>query len=179
LIIGEVKAPWESKLKSGDRVIAVNGDEKARYASRFISHARGEQKLTVAILRDGKKETVDLTLPEERDVVRRKGVYVSGMVVSRSTQTEYDPSIMWVQFVDDASIADQSMINEGDQLVTVNGKAVKNHEDVLNAFKNASGKEIELIIRRPKFTLISGRYDYLVRKIDVEDVREVGSFDLR
>jgi hypothetical protein len=61
----------------------------------------------------------------------------------------------------------------------VNGKAVKNHEDVLNAFKNASGKEIELIIRRPKFTLISGRYDYLARKLDVEDVREVGSFDLR
>ena len=179
LIIGDVKAPWDTKLKPGDRVLAVNDDEKARYASRFISHARGEQKLTVSILRDGKKETVDLQLPEERDVVRRQGVYVSGMVISRSTQTEYDPSIMWVQFVDDASIADQSMINEGDQVVTVNGQTVKNHNDVLNAFKNASGKEIELIIRRPKFTLISGRYDYLIRKIDVEDVREVGSLNTK
>ena len=52
---------------------------------------------------------------------------------------------------------------------------MKKHEEVLAAFKSADSKEVELIIRRPKFSLISGRFDYLVRKLDVMDVREVGS----
>jgi hypothetical protein len=77
--------------------------------------------------------------------------------------------------VDDALILDQLMIVEEDQLMTVNGQPVKNHEEVLAAFKSADSKEVELIIRRPKFSLISGRFDYLVRKLDVMDVREVGS----
>ena len=77
--------------------------------------------------------------------------------------------------MDDAPIVDQSMIVEGDQLVTVNGQPVKNHDEVLAAFKSTESKEVELIIRRPKFSLISGRLDYLVHKLDVMDVREVGS----
>ena len=52
---------------------------------------------------------------------------------------------------------------------------MQNHEEVLAAFKSADSKEVELIIRWPKFSLISGRFDYLVRKLDVMDVREVGN----
>ena len=174
LIIAEAKDGWADKLKPGDRILAVNGDENARFASRVISHARGEQKLFVAIMRNGKKENVELPVPPELDSIRRKGIHVSGMVVSRSTNADYDPSVMWVHFVDDASIAEQSLISEGDQLGAVDGQKVKNQEEVLAAFSKADGKEVELIIRRPKFSMISGRFDYLVRKLDVTDVREVG-----
>ena len=140
----------------------------------MISHARGEQKLLVAIMRNGKRENVELPVPAELDSIRRRGVHVSGMVISRSTNADYDPSIMWVHFVDDASIAEQSLIGEGDQLVAVDGQKVKNHDEVLAAFSKADGKEVELIVRRPKFSMISGRFDYLVRRLDVTDVREVG-----
>mgnify|MGYP003341310683 CR=1 FL=1 len=75
--------------------------------------------------------------------------------------TGYDASVMWIQFVDEASTAEQSQINEGDQLVSVNGVNVRSLREVLAAFKDTEGREVEIIIRRPRFTLISGRFEYL------------------
>ena len=80
---------------------------------------------------------------------------------------------MWIQFVDDASIAEQSQINEGDQLISLNGVNVRSLDEVYSALKGVDGKDVEIIIRRPKFTLISGRYEYLVRNLEVKNVFEV------
>lgn len=62
------------------------------------------------------------------------------------------------------------MINEGDQLVSVNGQPMKNLQNVLAALQSVEGKNAEVIIRRPRFTLISGRYEYFVRNLEVKNV---------
>lgn len=173
LVIAQVRGEWVGKLTPGDRVLAVNGDETARFGSRVISQMRGEKTALMKVRRGESIEEVQLNVPTTLDEVKRAGVYVSGMVVGRSTVTGYDPSVMWIQFVDDASTAEQSQINEGDQLVSVNGINVRNLREVLAAFKEVEGREVEVIVRRPRFTLISGRYEHFVRNLEVKSVYEI------
>jgi membrane-associated protease RseP (regulator of RpoE activity) len=92
------------------------------------------------------------------------------MVIGRSTMTGYDPSVMWVQFLDDASVAEQAQFREGYQVLSIDGVTVKSHEDILAALKGRDGEDVEVIVRQPRFTLISGRYDYFVRALEVRDV---------
>ena len=173
LVIAQVRGDWVGKVQPGDRVLAVNGDEAARLGSRVISHMRGTNSVSLKVRRGEGTEEVSLNVPATLDEVKRAGVHASGMVVGRSTVTGYDQSVMWIQFVDDASIAEQSQINEGDQLISINGVNVRALDDVYSAFRGVDGKEVEIIIRRPKFTLISGRYEYLVRNLEVKNVFEV------
>jgi membrane-associated protease RseP (regulator of RpoE activity) len=102
--------------------------------------------------------------------VKRLGVHVSGMVIGRSTITGYDPTVMWIQFLDDASVAEQAQFREGYQILSIDGVTVKSHEDILAALKDREGADVEVIVRNPRFTMISGRFDYFVRTLEVRDV---------
>jgi C-terminal processing protease CtpA/Prc len=173
LVVAQVSEPWQNQLRAGDRILSVNGDETARFGSRVLSHLRGQTEAQITVRRGDGIEKVSLNVPKDLDDVQRYGVHVSGMVIGRSTIFRQDTSTIWVHFVDDASTAEQSMINEGDQLISVNGQPIKNLQDVLAAFQSVQGKDVEVIIRRPRFTLISGRYEYFVRNLEVKDVFEV------
>ena len=173
LVIAQVRGDWVGKLMPGDRVLSVNGDESARFGSRVISQMRGEKTVSMKVRRGEGIEEIELAVPAYLDEVKRAGVHVSGMVVGRSTMTGYDASVMWVQFVDDASTAEQSQINEGDQVVSINGANVRSLREVLTAFKEVEGREVEVIIRRPRFSIISGRFEHFVRSLEVKNVFEV------
>jgi len=62
-------------------------------------------------------------------------VHVSGMVIGRSIVPAYDPTAMLVQFVAGASTAEQAQFGNADQILSVDGTAVKSHDDVVAAFK--------------------------------------------
>jgi serine protease Do len=173
LVVADAVGAWSGALKAGDRVISVNSDQTARFASRFLSHARGASALDVEVQRGEGRVSLKLEVPDEKDRVTRLGVHVSGMVIGRSTVPGYDPTVMLVQFVDEASTADQASFLEGDHILSVNGKSVKSTEEMLTSFAAANGREVEVIIRRPRFTLITGRYDYFARTLDVSDVFEI------
>ena len=173
LVIAQVRGEWVGRLLPGDRVLAVNGDEAARFGSRVLSHMRGEKTILMKVRRAEAIEEIQLNVPSSLDDVKRAGVHVSGMVVGRSTMTGYDPSVMWVQFVDDASTAEQSQINESDQIVSINGVNVRSLGEVHAAFKGVEGREVEVIVRRPRFSLISGRFEHFVRSLEVQNVFEI------
>jgi membrane-associated protease RseP (regulator of RpoE activity) len=92
------------------------------------------------------------------------------MVIGRSTVPGYDPKVMWIQFLDDASIAEQAQFREGGQVLSIDGVSVESHEDLLAALSPRQGQEVEVIFRYPRFNMISGRYDYMSRTLPVEDV---------
>ena len=122
-------------------------------------------------IRRGKEtKTVELVALTRSDPVKRLGVHVSGMVIGRSTITGYDPTVMWIQFLDDASVAEQAQFREGYQILSINGVTVKSHEDILASLKDREGTDVEVIVRNPRFTMISGRFDYFVRTLEVRDV---------
>jgi len=170
LVVAESNGDWAELLKPGDRILSVNGDEAARFSSRFVSYLRAGEPIRVGILRNAKTEFVDLPVLKDRDHVHRLGVHVSGMVIGRSTITGYDPNVMWVQFLDDASVAEQAQFRDGDQVLSINGVTVKSHDDVFNALSSRVGTEVEIIVRHPRFSLISGRYDYFARTLEVRDL---------
>lgn len=170
LVVAQSDGEWSGVLKPGDRILAVNGDETARFSTRFVSYLRGGDPVKVLIRRGKETQTVEIAAPKAKDQVKRLGVHVSGMVIGRSTITGFDPSVMWVQFLDDASVAEQAQFREGYQVLSIDGVTVKSHEDILAALKGRVGDDVEVIVRHPRFTLISGRYDYFVRTLDVRDV---------
>lgn len=157
-------------MKPGDRIVAVNGDETALFSSRFATHLRTGEAASVRILREGKPQSVELPAPKARDRVQRSGVHVSGMVVGASTVTQFDPHVMIVHHVDDASVAEQSQFREGFQVLTIGGAPVRSLEDMLAALKPHEGQDVEVIVRNPRFSLITGRYDYFARTLEVRNV---------
>ena len=170
LVVAQSDGDWSELLKAGDRILAVNGDETARFSTRFVSYFRGGGPVQVQIRRGKEIKTVELAAITKRDQVKRLGVHVSGMVIGRSTITGYDPTVMWIQFLDDASVAEQAQFREGYQVLSIDGVTVKSPEEILAALKDREGNDVEVIVRNPRFTMISGRYDYFVRTLEVRDV---------
>ncbi len=170
LVVAQSDGDWAGVLKPGDRVLAVNGDQTARFSTRFVSYFRSGEPVQVQIRRGTETKTVELAALTRRDPVKQLGVHVSGMVIGRSTITGADPNAMWVQFLDDASVAEQAQFREGYQVLSIDGVSVKSHEDILAALKGREGTDVEVIVRQPRFTLISGRYDYYVRTLEVRDI---------
>ena len=157
-------------LKPGDRILGVNGDQTARFSTRFVSYFRGGEPVQVQIRRGTETQVIELAAVTRRDQVRRLGIHVSGMVIGRSTVTAADPNVMWVQFLDDASVAEQAQFREGYQVLSIDGVTVKSHEDILAALKGREGTEVEVIVRLPRFNLLDGRFDYFVRTLEVRDI---------
>lgn len=67
-------------------------------------------------------------------------------------------------------MAEQAQFREGYQVLSIDGVTVKSHEEILAALNGRDGDDVEVIVRHPRFTLISGRYDYFVRTLEVRDV---------
>ena len=170
LVVAQSDGAWAEILKPGDRILSVDGDETARFSTRFVSYFRGGGPVQVQIRRGKEIKSVELAVLTRRDPVKRLGVHVSGMVIGRSTITGYDPTVMWIQFLDDASVAEQAQFREGYQILSIDGVTVKSHEDILAALKDRDGADVEVIVRNPRFTMISGRFDYFVRTLEVRDV---------
>jgi S1-C subfamily serine protease len=170
LVVAQSNGDWAGVLKPGDRILAANGDQTARFSTRFVSYFRGGEPVQVQIRRGTETQVIELAAVTRRDQVRRLGVHVSGMVIGRSTVTAADPNVMWVQFLDDASIAEQAQFREGFQVLSIDGVTVKSHEDILAALKGREGTDVEVIVRLPRFNLLDGRFDYFVRTLEVRDI---------
>jgi S1-C subfamily serine protease len=166
LVVANVKDEWADKLKIGDRILAVNGDKSARYISRLLDKIRGAEAVTLVIARGGKATEVQIKVPEARDQVKRLGVFVSGMTIGSTTITGNDKTQMFIQFIDDASEAEQSQFLEGDIVTSIDGIETKSHQDVLAALEGKLDKRVEIIFKRER-SKASNRYDYMVRSLDV------------
>ena len=177
LVIAGVKEEWAENLKIGDRILAVNGDVTARYASRVIDKMRGADTVNLIVSRNGKTVDVQEKVPNDRDRVVRLGVFVSGMTIGSTTITGNDKSNMFVHFIDDASEAEQSQFQEADIITSIDGLETKSHEDVLRALDGKLNKRVEIIVKREK-PKISGQYDFLARSLDVTTVSIVDTLGI-
>ena len=178
LLVASVKDDWAQNLKIGDRIVAVNGDRTARYASRVLDHMRGKDSARVTVVRDGKEQEVALAVPQNRDDVKRLGVHFSGMTIGKSTLTGFDPTVMFIHFIDDASIAEQAQFREGDRIISIDGMETTSHDDVLKALKGKEGKDLEFIFKRPRSN--SGvTFDHMARKVEIGPIKILDEKGLR
>jgi S1-C subfamily serine protease len=166
LLVAGVKGDWAQSLKIGDRILAVNGDRTARYSSRFLDKIRGKDSVRIIVSRDDKELEMLLAVPKDRDEVKRLGVHFSGMTIGKTTLASFDPSVMFIHFIDDASTAEQAQFREGDRVISIDGIETASHEDVLNALKGKQGKDLEFIFKRPRNNS-SALFDHMSGRVEI------------
>ncbi len=160
LVIALAEGAWAQELKIGDRVDAINGNTKINSVSRVLDEMRGKKNVDFQIDRMGKKIDVALKVPEAKDRVTRLGVQVSGMTVGRSTIANSDPDEMLIQYIADASEAEQSGFSEGDIIVAIDGEKVRGHAALLKSIELSVGRVSEFVVKRERRE--PGRYVFLL-----------------
>jgi serine protease Do len=170
LVVGEVKDEWSKYFRVGDRILSVDGDKDALYPSRLLDRMRGKDQVSIVIKRNGQEQDIKVDVPKIKNEAKRLGVQVSGMTLGVSTLTDVSQKEIWVQYLEDASIAQQSLLREGDIILSIDGVSTKSHEDVLKALDGKDKMQVEVVIKRSRQAIGSTRYDFLVRKLRVENV---------
>lgn len=175
VVIASVSGNWADVLKIGDRILAIDGDRSTRFASRVLDKTRGKDQIKMTVERGSsvKRElTFDLTVPQARDNRKAIGIQVSGMVVGPSLLLRADPNVMYVHYVNDASIAEQSRFIEKDQIHAIDGIPVKNFEDLERLLRANAGDEVEFVVKRlrDKSEL---EYGFVTRKLEILNIESI------
>lgn len=148
LVVASVAAPWAGHLRVGDRVLAVNGDPEARYASRVVDIARGADTLKISVKRGDNEFEATLPVPTARRHVAPRGLAVSGMVIAPGLAFWVPENRLAIHHVDDASDAEDAELRVTDEVVAVAGHAVTRLEDLRPVLDMARGESVEVIVRR-------------------------------
>lgn len=173
LIIASSEGEYRDFLKPGDRVTKLDMATNIISQSRFLSMLRGKKSINISIERDNKiiEQTIQIT--KNKNHVQLQGMFFSGMLAGVATAKEAPKDLVIIHSIDPGSLAQQSQFQDGDQIVAVGGKTISSFNDFHNYLIESNKKKIEIIIRRPNFNMISGRYEYFARIIDVSGLKEI------
>lgn len=159
LVTDPLKGPAEKAgVKTGDVIIAVNGDKiaDARDLARRIANIKPGETVILNIWRSGKEETIKVKLdsmPANED--KKEG--------QKSSSEQNDPNEILADYglilapsdddiglvvtdVDPESEAGDKGIRPGDVIVTVNNKSVKKVSDITDTIKNAQNLKRNAIL---------------------------------
>jgi serine protease Do len=175
VVIADVLDPWKDIVKIGDRIVAVDGDRSVLFASRVIDKARGKDKITVTVERGAtvkRQLTFELKIPKAFDNRQPHGVAVSGMVIGPSLLHRANPNVMYVHYINEASIAEQSRFSEKDQIHAIDGIEVKSLSELENILRLNDGEEVEFILKRLR-DKSEFEYGFVARKMMVKNVKKI------
>jgi 2-alkenal reductase len=131
----------------GDVITAIDGQQILQMDDLIAYLARStkvDQKVTLTILRDGKQETLDVTLAarpstEERATAQTRGVQlgIRGITVDETIAKVMDlpqgQQGVLVEQVEPGTLAESAGLRGGERDVTLNGQQVKVGGDVITA----------------------------------------------
>lgn len=129
---------WTAGLRSGDRVLSINGRKISAYREiQPALAATGTEPLTIAVERneDGADERMEVTLAAE---------------AARDAQAlRIESSELYLDRVIEKSPAAAAGLVRGDRLVSLNGTGIARWEDVLETIRSYKGEGgIELVYNR-------------------------------
>ena len=142
-------------LKSGDTILKVEGKDisDARDLAKVIAQISPGKKIELAIIRDGKPQTVLVTLdamptdPKMASAVTtepaKDGLTDYGIEVAPAD----DGAGVKVTKVDPNSSAAEKGVKEGDVILEVAGTEVNDASGVASALKGATGKKVLMLVR--------------------------------
>ena len=133
-------------LKVGDKIVRVNDDDPLENEGELIHALRGKsENFSLEIFRNGSSKVISGKLETYDLVTDRKGIFVSGMLISNRAMWRDDPVITRpkfdIQFVQAGSPAEDSMIDNDEYLESLNGKVFESLDDLYTFFKEHEGKE--------------------------------------
>ena len=135
-------------LQVGDKIVKVIGYGPLKNEGDFIHALRGRSdEFSLEILRDGDTKIVSGKLDTHDHIVNRKGVMVSGMLVSNywfRDMSIMDLPELNIHFVKKGSLAEGLLIKSGEYLELIDGKSFNTLESLYSYLKEREGKDIKI-----------------------------------
>ena len=156
LKVAEVVNKNISDLHVGDIIKGVDGEVSEIKNPFHLMHIlRGRNgDITLNVLRKGKEKDVALKTKHMPNMLKRKGIYFSGMIIAPNnfkdrSLTSFGHAWM-VHFVDGGSMAETESIKEWDLLIKIDNKPLGSFDDVFSYLrkKQKENEDIKLIFRR-------------------------------
>ena len=112
----------------------------------LIHALRGKsENFSLEIFRNGSSKVISGKLETHDLVTDRKGIFVSGMLISNRSTWRDDPVVTRpkfdIQFVQAGSPAEDAMIDNDEYLESLNGKVFESLDDLYTFFKEHEDKE--------------------------------------
>ena len=135
-------------LQVGDKIVKVIGYGPLKNEGNMIHALRGRaDDFSLEVLRDGDTKIISGKLDTHDHIVNRKGVMVSGMLISDywfRDMSVLDLPKLYMHFVKPGSLAEGLLIESGDYLELIDGKSFKTLESLYSYLKEREGKEIKI-----------------------------------
>jgi serine protease Do len=176
------KQPTLWPLEVGDRLVSFASNSKKVFKNQasLVHELRGVRgKVDVVIERDGKKKIVAIMSKPRESLMKRIGVHFSGIVIApenlRDDEAANPTGLALIQDVARASIGRSAGVGAYDQLISIDGKTLKEPGSICRYLKTAEKekKKIRMITKETRWTYLS-RTKYHSYEIKVKDVRLVG-----
>ncbi|PRX57167.1 RIP metalloprotease RseP [Flagellimonas meridianipacifica] len=121
-------------LRTGDRILAVDGKESKRFNEAVLDIILGDE---VTVNRDGQELTIPLTDEGKRIVFQSQG---RNFMLYRSKPV--------IAVVADSSIAKEAGIEVGDEILGVNGERVAYWDEVVDKIRSSANQNLEILLDR-------------------------------
>ena len=135
-------------LQVGDKIVKVIGYGPLKNEGDLIHALRGRSDaFSLEILRAGDTKIISGKLDTHDHIVNRKGVMVSGMLVSNywfRDMSIMDLPELNIHFVKKGSLAEGLLLQSGGYLELIDGKSFNTLESLYSYLKEREGKEIKI-----------------------------------
>ncbi len=156
----------EAGIKVGDVIVTFDGHEvkESTELPTLVAREKIGQDVPVVVMRDGKEETVNITIAEMKDDEEQVatgeseayGLTVQNLTpeIAESLGINIDVQGVLVSGVEPGSPADDAGLRRGDVIVEVNRKPVKDVDAYQKELKSTgSGKSVLMLVRRGENTV--------------------------
>ena len=164
-----------SRLKISDNIVEANGI-KVTNPTALSTATRGNNKVELVVLRNGKKININTQLKTKGSLTKRRGLVLSNALISNKLSSNYSgiseqifnsQKHLVVQSVE-AGVASGKLRNR-DIIMYVDGKKIKDLDDLYAYLNNK--KQAEFFLRRASFfndkIVFYDRYE----KVKIEDLK--------
>ena len=135
-------------LQIGDKIVKVIGYGPLKNEGDLIHALRGRSDaFSLEILRAGDTKIISGKLDTHDHIVNRKGVMVSGMLVSNywfRDMSIMDLPELNIHFVKKGSLAEGLLLQSGEYLELIDGKSFNTLESLYSYLKEHEGKDIKI-----------------------------------
>ncbi len=164
-----------SRLKISDNIVEANGI-KVTNPTALSTATRGNNKVELVVLRNGKKININSQLKTKGSLTKRRGLVLSNALISNKLSSNYSgiseqifnsQKHLVVQSVE-AGVA-SGKLRSRDIIMYVDGKEIKDLDDLYAYLKNK--EQAEFFLRRASFfndkIVFYDRYE----KVKIEDLK--------
>lgn len=121
-------------LKTGDKILAVDGKETKKFTEASIEILLGDE---VTVNRDGEVITIPITDEGKKEVLQTQG---------KNFMSYREKAIL--EEITKKSVAEEAGFKAGDEIVMVNGKDVNYWSDFVNIIRSSPNKAMNITVRR-------------------------------